>query len=119
MGSRQEIIAKESVTSGNPAEFLCWIDAGFGRRLAQGEVPIGGYKLDKVRVNHLNSPMYFRGRKQKINGKLVVASPENWIWLANMFRQASAELLKGGWLIDDEPVLNSILLNHPARFFLL
>jgi len=114
-----EIVARESIFSGNSAELLCWIDAGFGRRLAQGGVPKAGYTIDKMRINHLDSPMYFRGRKQNISGKLVLASPENWIWLANMFRQVSAELVKKAWLIDDETVLKSILWRHPGRFVLL
>lgn len=114
-----ETLAKEAISSGNSAEILCWIDAGFGKRLAPGLVPKDGYKIDATKINHLSSPMYFRGRKVKISGKLIATSPENWIWLASMFRRVSAVLVRKAWLIDDETVLNSILLKHPGRFALL
>lgn len=114
-----ETLAKEAISSGNSAEVLCWIDAGFGRRLAQGVIPSEGYQIDNKRINHLASPMYFRGRKVKISGKLIAASPENWLWLANIFRSVSSELVKKAWLIDDETVLDSILRRFPGRFVLL
>jgi len=111
-----EKLAFACVKDSNPEAVLCWIDAGFGRRVKQDPDLRRGYSFDINYINHLPSPMYFLGRRQEISGKLVLATASNWIWLAEKFREESKRLLRWRYLHDDETVMNWIWRSEHSRF---
>ena len=114
-----EMKAKNLVEHGHGGALLCWIDAGLSHLVGGGQFPSNGYHFDPTRINHLPSPMYFMGRKQDMRGGLILASAENWLWLADRFRIESRRLLRWRYLQSDETVFNWILRGERDRFRVL
>jgi hypothetical protein len=103
----------------NPFHTSCfaWIDPSLARVFGQrSKWKFYNQLLSWDHINHYDSPMFFKGKKQDIQAGFLFSSARKWKEFLPYYRNEILECLDERYPHDEETILNSLGRKHPKFF---